>query len=42
MEGSQANDELERMWKGAGMTYFKVLSQHFHGGTEENHEQPQL
>jgi hypothetical protein len=32
------NNELERMWKEAVMTYFKVLSQKMPGGTEGNHE----
>jgi hypothetical protein len=26
------------MWKEAAVTYFKVLSQHLHGGTEDDHE----
>jgi hypothetical protein len=28
------NDEMGMMWK----TYFKLLSQHFSGWTEENHK----
>jgi hypothetical protein len=32
------NDQLERMWKKAVVAYFKVLSRHSPGGTEENHE----
>jgi hypothetical protein len=32
------NDELENMLKEAVVVYFKALSQHFPGGTEENHE----
>jgi hypothetical protein len=32
------NDELQRIWKEDVVAYFKVLSQHSHGGTEENHE----
>jgi hypothetical protein len=32
------NDELEKMLKEAVVVYFKALSQHFPGGTEENHE----
>jgi hypothetical protein len=34
------NDELERMWKKATMSSFKVLSRHFPGKTEETHEKP--
>jgi hypothetical protein len=30
------NDELERMWKEVAVAYFKVLSYHLLGGTEEN------
>jgi hypothetical protein len=32
------NDEFERMWKEAVTDYFKVLSRHSSGGTEENQE----
>jgi hypothetical protein len=32
------NDGLERMWKEAVVAYFKVLSRHLPGGTEESHE----
>jgi hypothetical protein len=32
------NNELDKMWKEAVMIYFKVLSQHLLGGTEENNE----
>jgi hypothetical protein len=32
------NDELERMWKEVVMVCFKVLFQHFTGGSEEFHE----
>jgi hypothetical protein len=32
------NDKLERMWEEAVMVYFKELTQHSLGGTEENHE----
>jgi hypothetical protein len=32
------NDEMERMFKEAVVAKVKVLSQHFLGGTEENHE----
>jgi hypothetical protein len=32
------NDELERMWKEAVVTYIKALSQHFTTGTLKNHE----
>jgi hypothetical protein len=31
-------NELERVWNVAIMAYFKVLSQHFPGGSEENRE----
>jgi hypothetical protein len=33
------NDVLERMWKKAVVTYFKVLSQHLYGKAEENQEE---
>lgn len=33
------NRHFERIWKEVIMDYFKVLSWHFPGGTEENHEQ---
>jgi len=33
--------ELENMWKEVVMTFFKVLSQHFLGGTEEKHKKTQ-
>jgi hypothetical protein len=32
------NDELEMVWKEAVVAYFKVLSRHFPGGTDENQE----
>jgi hypothetical protein len=32
------NNEQERIWKEAVVTYCKVLSRHLPGGTEENHE----
>jgi hypothetical protein len=41
INGLKVNDELERMWKEAVWRNVKVLSQHFHGGTEYNHETPQ-
>jgi hypothetical protein len=31
-------DALENMWKKAVVAYFQVLSRHFSGGNEENHE----
>jgi hypothetical protein len=31
------NYELERMWKGKGMAFFKMMSHHLPEGTEENH-----
>jgi hypothetical protein len=31
-------NELERIWKGEAVEYFKVLSQHSPTGTEENQE----
>jgi hypothetical protein len=31
-------DELEIMWNKMVVAYFKVLSRHFSGGTEGNHE----
>jgi hypothetical protein len=34
-------DELERISKGAVVTFFKVLSQHSPGGTEKKNEKPQ-
>jgi hypothetical protein len=27
------------MWKEAGVAYFKLLSMHSHGGTEQNREE---
>jgi hypothetical protein len=30
------NNELERKWEEVVVAYFKVLSQHLPGGTEEN------
>jgi hypothetical protein len=33
-------NELERIWKEAVMVYFKLLSWHLRGGTEENNENP--
>jgi hypothetical protein len=30
--------ELERIWKEAVMAYFMVISWHFPGGNDENHE----
>jgi hypothetical protein len=32
------NNELEKIWKEAGVASFKVLSQYLPGETEENHE----
>lgn len=32
------NDDLEGMWKEAVIAYFKVLSWHLSGSTEENQE----
>jgi len=32
------NDELEGMWKETIVAYFKVLSRHLPGGTEESHK----
>jgi hypothetical protein len=34
-------DELRMIWKEVLMAYFKVLSWHLNGGTEENYEQTQ-
>jgi hypothetical protein len=34
-------NKLKRKWKGTVMTYFKVLSQHLPGRTEENHDKSQ-
>jgi hypothetical protein len=33
-------NELERIWKETIVSEFTVLSRHFTGGTEENHEKP--
>jgi hypothetical protein len=38
--GMSVNYELERSWEDVVRTYFKVLSQHLHGGTEEKYEKP--
>jgi hypothetical protein len=35
------DNQLERIWKEAIDTYFKVLSQHLHGVTEEDYKTPQ-
>jgi hypothetical protein len=35
------NYVLERVWKDEVMVYFKVLSQNFPGGSDENHDKPQ-
>jgi hypothetical protein len=32
------NDKLERVWKEAVVAYFKVISRHLPGGTDENQE----
>jgi hypothetical protein len=32
------NGELDRKWKEAAVAYFKVLSQHLRGETEEDHD----
>jgi hypothetical protein len=34
--------ELERMYKEATVTCFEVLYQRVHGGTEANHDTPQV
>jgi hypothetical protein len=41
MLGRLLNDKLERMWEKAVAAYFKELTQHSPGGTEENHAQVQ-
>jgi hypothetical protein len=33
------NEKLESMQKEAVTAYVKILSQHFHGGTEQNYEE---
>jgi hypothetical protein len=33
------NDDIVRIWKEAVVAYFKVLSRHLPGGTDENHEE---
>jgi hypothetical protein len=38
MKGSYVYDEFERMWKKADVAWFKVLSWHLPGGTEDNYE----
>jgi hypothetical protein len=35
------NNEFERIWEEAVVAQFKLQSRHLHGGTEENHEDPQ-
>jgi hypothetical protein len=35
------NKELERMWNEVVMDKFKIISQNFSQGTEENHEKSQ-
>jgi hypothetical protein len=34
--------KLKKKWKKESMTYFKILSHHFNGMTEENHETNQI
>jgi hypothetical protein len=38
MNGKEKTERMELMWKKAIVAYFKVLSQHFPVGTEDNHE----
>jgi hypothetical protein len=35
------NDNLENTWNEAAVDYFRVLSRHYPGGTEERHERTQ-
>jgi hypothetical protein len=35
------NNESQKIWKEAVVDYFKVLSWHLPGGTEENHKKSQ-
>jgi hypothetical protein len=35
------NDEFQRMWKEAVMTWYEVILRHSSGGTEENHRKSQ-
>jgi hypothetical protein len=34
------DEELERTWKDAVMAYFKILSKHLPGGTDDKYESP--
>jgi hypothetical protein len=34
--GCLMNNELEKMWKETAVTYFRAISQHYSGRTEEN------
>jgi len=34
------NNEFERMWNGAVLSYFEIASQHLTGGAEKNHHIP--
>jgi hypothetical protein len=34
--------QIKKMWKEESMAYFKILSHHFNGMTEENHETNQI
>lgn len=36
------NDELESEWKGGDIAYFKVLSEHLSGGTEQETRKPRV
>jgi hypothetical protein len=40
MAGLLTNNELERMWKEAIVTWCEVLSRYLSGGTEDDHEEP--
>jgi len=35
--GTTAESELRRIWVEAHITYFKILSQHLPGQTDDNH-----
>jgi hypothetical protein len=35
------NNKLDRMWKEVAMAYYKIVTQHWPGGTKESCENPQ-
>jgi hypothetical protein len=42
MEGYLTNNEFERMWKGAIVAEYDIVSRNLPGKAEETHEKPQI